>query len=205
VRDCFKVKSSEEAREFLSKHLNDRGQDKPRLPSLGEAERLKARLNGRVQADAILDSAASHSFIPQDLVEKLGLNLEAWAEGDVNWVARGVSLPVAGVVFVDLKLDTAEGGNVVIRGVKSLVLPGKIIDDNNLVFVGTVELNFLGIHPLHQLKTSLRRIDKDVVGEEEIGDSLAVLPSIVTDGTAGGSIVYSEGIEDTAEDGLRVS
>jgi hypothetical protein len=205
VRDCFKVKSPEEAREFLSKHLNERGQDKPRLPSLGETERLKVMLNGRVQADAILDSAASHTFIPQDLVGKLGLKLDAWAGGEVNWVARGVSLPVMGVVLIDLQLDIAEGGSVVIRRVKALVLPGKILDDANLVFVGTVELNSLGIHPLHQLKTSLRRNDKDVVGEEELGDSLVVLPSIVADGTAGGSIVYSEDVGDTAEDGTAGS
>jgi hypothetical protein len=138
-------------------------------------------------------------------VEKLGLKLEVWAGGCVNWVARGVSLPMVRDVFVDLQLDTAEGGSVVIRGLKALVLPGKILDDTNLVFVGTVELNSLGIHQLHQMKTSLRRIDNDVVGEEEIGDSLAVLPSIVTDGTVGGSQVYSEGIEDTAEDGIASS
>jgi hypothetical protein len=69
-------------------------------------------------------------------VVKLGIKLEAWAGGDVNWVARGVSLPVIGAVFVDLQLNIEEGGSVVIRRVKALVLPGKILDDINLVFVG---------------------------------------------------------------------
>jgi hypothetical protein len=134
-------------------------------------------------------------------VEKLGLKLEAWAGGNVNWVARGMSLPVTGVVLVDLRLETDEGGSVIIRGVKALVLPGKILDDANLVFVGAVELSSLGIHPLHQLKTSLRRNDKDVVGEEELEDSLAVLPRITADGTAGGSTVFSKDKENAAEDG----
>jgi hypothetical protein len=51
------------------------------------------------------------------------------------------------------------------------------------------------------VKTSLRRLDKDVIGEEDLEGSLAVLPSIVADGTAGGSTIYSKNQEDTAEDG----
>jgi hypothetical protein len=50
------------------------------------------------------------------------------------------------------------------------------------VFVGGVELSSLGIHPLHQLKTSLRTVGKDVEGEE-FERLLAVLPIIVVDGS----------------------
>jgi hypothetical protein len=46
--------------------------------------------------------------------------------------ARGISLPVNGVVLVDLRLDTDESGSAVIRGVKAFALPGTIIDDAKL-------------------------------------------------------------------------
>jgi hypothetical protein len=42
----------------------------PRLPSLGVTDRLKVKLNSKVEAEAVLDSAASHTFIPQELAEK---------------------------------------------------------------------------------------------------------------------------------------
>jgi hypothetical protein len=40
------------------------------------------------------------------------IKLGAWAGEDVNWVARGVSLPVLGTVFVDLQFYFLDG-NVV--------------------------------------------------------------------------------------------
>jgi hypothetical protein len=69
------------------------------------------------------------------------------------------------------------------------------------VFVDAVELNSLGIYPLHQLKTSLKKVGKDFEGEEKLEDSLAVFPSIVSDGTSDGSTVYSKDNDDTAKDG----
>jgi hypothetical protein len=46
IDSCFKWKNAEDAKEFLEKYINERGRDKPRLPSLGETERLNGTLNG---------------------------------------------------------------------------------------------------------------------------------------------------------------
>jgi hypothetical protein len=199
VKNCFKVKSAEEAKEFLDKHLKERGREYPKLPSLGKTERLKVKLNGKIQAEAILDSAASHTFIPLELVEELGLSLGQWNGGSVSWIAQGVSLPVLGTACVDLQLETDGGGSVIMRRVKALILPGKILDDANLVFVGTTELNSLGIHPLNQLKTSLRKVnDANFEGEEELEGSYVNLNSIVSDGIAAQSIVERSSINNNA-------
>jgi hypothetical protein len=79
------MKSAEEAKELLDNYLKERGREYPKLPSLGKTERLKVKLNGKIQAEAILDSAASHTFIPLELVEELGLRL-----GQCNGVLVGL-------------------------------------------------------------------------------------------------------------------
>jgi hypothetical protein len=141
--------------------------ESPRLASLGSTERIKVLLNHKVGAQAVLDSAASHTFIPLELVEKLGVNVDVSSSSrKVSWIASGVSLEILGSVIIDLTLYTGQGGSVILRSVDAFVLPGKILEFDNLVFVGVTELNSLGIHPLHQLRKSLRRCD-DTVSDDE--------------------------------------
>jgi hypothetical protein len=89
VRDCYLIKDPDKVRRILDKHAEEKKRgNAPRLPSLGGTDRLKVKLNSEVEAEAVLDSAASHTF---------GIEVVDQEEcREVSWVARGVSLPIVG-------------------------------------------------------------------------------------------------------------
>jgi hypothetical protein len=60
------------------------------LPSIGSSERLTVVLNGKIEAEAVLDSAASHTFVSQELVERLGIELVD--QGEIKEVAWGLGV-----------------------------------------------------------------------------------------------------------------
>jgi hypothetical protein len=93
VRNCFTLKGPEEVKSLLEKHREEsRKSDSPRLPSIGSSERISVVLDGKIEAEAVLDSAASYTFVSQELVERLGIEVVDQGEiKKVAWVTRGVS------------------------------------------------------------------------------------------------------------------
>jgi hypothetical protein len=53
-------------------------------------------------------------------------------------------------VYLDLLLSTEQDTGDVLRKVKVLILPGKLLENSNLVFIGTAELCTLGIIPVEE-------------------------------------------------------
>jgi hypothetical protein len=162
VKNCFNLKNPDEDRTLLERFKSEpKKVDTPMLPSIGTSGRLKVILNGRVEAEAVLDIAASHTFVSQDLVEKLGIKVVDQEEvKEVSWVARDVCLPIVGTAHLELLLSTEQGTGVVLRKVKVLILSGKLLENSNLVFIGTAELYTLGIQPFSQLRKTLRKNDE---------------------------------------------
>jgi hypothetical protein len=177
--NCFLNNSAKGAKRYSSQPRGDNKPGRgPTLPYLGMLETVKVKLNGKVDAEAILDSAASHTFVPLELVEKLGVEVEDQrGVKNVSWVAQGVSLPVLGKAEIDLALSTESGSSVILRRVKTLILPGKSLENSNTVFVGAAELQTLGIHPLLQLRRSLRRYDESDL-EEGFEDERSSYPKV---------------------------
>jgi hypothetical protein len=66
---------------------------------------------------------------------------------EVAWVAKDVSLPIVVTAYLDLLLSIEQGTGVVLRKVKVLILPGKLLDNFNIVFIGIAELCTLGSTP----------------------------------------------------------
>jgi hypothetical protein len=106
--------------------------------------------------ESVLNSADLHTFISQEFVERLGIEVVDQGEiKNVAWVARGVSLPIVGTAYLDLFLSTEQGTGVVLRKVKVFILPGKVLENFNCVFIGTHKLCTLVIHSSYQLRTTL--------------------------------------------------
>jgi hypothetical protein len=84
-----------------------------------------------------------------------------------------VSLPVVGSVCVDLELYVGLGTSIVLvrRDVRALVLQYKSLDFPNFVFLGTVEMFTLGIHPLYELWKTLQCSGGEPTENEEFEDS----------------------------------
>jgi hypothetical protein len=60
------------------------------LPSIGSSESLIVVLNGKIETEAVLDIAASHTFVSQELLERLGI--EVVGQGEIKEVLRRISL-----------------------------------------------------------------------------------------------------------------
>jgi uncharacterized membrane protein YhfC len=106
------LSSPDEAKKILENRLEEKQKkESPRLASLGQAERIKALLNHKVDAEAVLDSAASHTFVPLELVEKLGVKVDVRSSSrQVSWIASVVSLEILGSVNIDLTMYSGQGG-----------------------------------------------------------------------------------------------
>jgi hypothetical protein len=189
------------------------------LPPLEvDEEKLVAVIDGKISCMAILDSAASHTFIPEILVQELLANdptkiLMSYGAKEVSWVASDRTIPILGKVSISLELGMV-GASVKLRSVVALVLSDVGLLDNRLVFVGKKELIALGIHPLTQLKRHMGGIegsgesDLEVENLEplrEAGDAMRRVSGELENETAGDAMrrVSSELENETAGDAMR--
>jgi hypothetical protein len=73
--ECYLDKQKSADKSLVEPRNDNKKGGVPRLPYLGSLETLKAKPNGKVDAEAVLDSAASNTFVPQELVDRLGVKV----------------------------------------------------------------------------------------------------------------------------------
>jgi hypothetical protein len=85
---------------------------------------IEVRINGSFSCHGILDSAASHTFLPSNIVTDLGMQVAPNDDRtlDAAWVAEGRTIPVLGKVVIDLEFGKLAGNTIMLRNVESLVL-----------------------------------------------------------------------------------
>jgi hypothetical protein len=130
---------------------------------------ILVRINGKYFVRGTLDSAASHTFMPSNLVSSCGLVLvNEEVSADAAWVAEGQTIPVLGRVIFDLELGNVPGNAVMLRNVTALVLDSEKLIDKKMIYIGENELRTIGIHPLDQLVKCLKIYKDDSDNKDEL-------------------------------------